>query len=138
MDNNGQGAPQDNATAVSRRRRKAADQVRDADAQYSLASLYDTGLGVPQDYAAAASWLRKAADQGHATAQYNLGVMYENGRGVPQDYVQAHKWFNLAASRATEAYVREQGTKNRDTVAAQMTPQQIAEAQRLAREWKPS
>ena len=63
MDNNGQGAPQDNATAVSRRRRKAADQG-DADAQYSLASLYDTGLGVPQDYAAAASWLRKAADQG--------------------------------------------------------------------------
>ena len=98
MDNNGQGAPQDKATAVSRRRRKAADQG-DADAQYSLASLYDTGLGVPQDYAAAASWLRKAADQGHATAQYNLGVMYENGRGVPQDYAAAVSWYRKAANR---------------------------------------
>ena len=62
--------------------------------------------------------------------------MYAGGRGVPRDSVQAHMWLNLAASR-------ESGTKAksyaeaRDTVAGRMTPQQIAEAQRLAREWKP-
>ena len=136
MDNNGQGAPQDNATAVSRRRRKAADQG-DAGAQYNLGAAYRNGQGVSQDYAAAVSWYRKAANRGNASAQYNLGVMYRRGEGVRQDYVQAYKWFNLTASRATRADVREQGTKNRDFVAAQMTPQQIAEAQRLAREWKP-
>ncbi len=99
--------------------------------------MYENGRGVPQDDAAAVSWYRKAADQGYATAQHSLGVMYMNGQGVPQDLVQAHKWFSLAASRATRANVRELATKNRDIVAAQMTPKQIAEAQRLAREWKP-
>ena len=99
--------------------------------------MHNNGQGVPQDYAAAVSRYRKAADQGNAGAQHNLGVMYGNGQGVLQDYVQAHKWISLSASSATTADVREQGTKNRDIVAARMTPQQIAEAQRLAQEWKP-
>ncbi len=105
--------------------------------QYNLGLMYDNGLGVPQDNAAAVSWYRNAADQGNAGAQNNLGVMYGNGQGVLQDYVQAHKWISLSASSATTADVREQETKNRDIVAARMTPQQIAEAQRLAQEWKP-
>ena len=63
--------------------------------------MYANGQGVPQDYAEAMKWYRKAADQGDDTAQYNLGLMYYNGRGVPQDYVAAHKWFSLAAARAT-------------------------------------
>ena len=61
--------------------------------------MYDTGQGVPQDYAEAVRWTRLAADQGHAEAQNNLGVMYGTGAGVPQDYVQAHMWHNLVASR---------------------------------------
>ncbi len=73
-----------------------------------------------------------AAEQGVAQAQYNLGVMYGDGEGVPQDYVQAHLWFNLAAAQG-----QEQAKKNRDIVAEKMTPAQIAEAQRLARDWKP-
>ena len=102
-------------------------------------SQYDLGVAAydRQDYATAYRLWRSQADQGHADAQHNLALMYATGQGVLQDYVLTHKWFNLAASRATEAYVREQGTKNLDTVAAWMTPQQIAEAQRLAREWKP-
>jgi hypothetical protein len=68
--------------------------------------MYYKGHGVPQDYAAAVSWYRKAADQGDANAQGNLGVMYAKGQGVPQDYVQAHKWLNLGSARATEAEVR--------------------------------
>jgi TPR repeat protein len=81
----------------------------------------------------AVSWYRKAAEQGEASGQYNLGIMYRTGRGVPQDYVQAHMWFNLAASHT---YPVDDAVADRDLVAARMTPLQIAEAQRLAREWK--
>ena len=67
--------------------------------------------------------------------------MYAKGQGVPQDYVQAHMWFNLAAARysASEAEKRErdQAVKDSDLAVSKMTPAQIAEAQRLAREWKP-
>ena len=81
-------------------------------------------------------WYRKAAEQGYASAQNNLGLMYRNGEGVPQDYVEAHKWFNLAASRVTGEDANKY-RKTRDLVAEKMTTAQIAEAQRLAREWKP-
>ena len=70
-------------------------------------------------------------------AQMNLSSMYRDGRGVPQDRVRAHMWLNLAASRASSddrKWVAEQ----RDRLTAKMTAQQIAEAQRLAREWKPT
>ena len=92
------------------------------------------------DYATAFQLLKPLANAGIAKAQDNLGFMYDTGQGVPQDYVQAHKWYNLAASRfpASESIRRETAIKNRDGVAAKMTPQQIAEAQKLAREWKPT
>jgi uncharacterized protein len=84
------------------------------------------------DYAAAVSWYRKAAEQGNAKAQFHLGVMYFNDLGVPQDYVLAHMWFSLAIARGYDDAIF-----NRDVTAAKMTPAQIAEAQKLAREWKP-
>jgi TPR repeat protein len=62
--------------------------------------------------------------------------MYELGRGVPQDYVEAHKWFNLAAAISTTESNRNTAVKGRDRVATRMTPDQIAEAQKLAREWR--
>ena len=89
---------------------------------------------VPQDDAETVHWYRLAAEQGLADAQYDVGVMYEFGRGVPQDDVQAHMWFNLAASRMNGEY-REIVVRNRDRVAGRMDPTQIAEGQRLAREW---
>jgi TPR repeat protein len=101
-------------------------------AQAKLGVMYDEGKGVPQDYAAAASWYRKAAEQGDANAQVILGGKYALGEGVPEDYVIAHMWYNLAAAEGHKNAV-----KARDLVAAVMTPQQIAEAQKLAREWKP-
>ena len=90
---------------------------------------------VAQDYAAVLG----SAELGDATAQYNLAVMYDNGRGVLQDYVQAHKWYNLAASRYArwEADVGASAARNRDRLTARMTPAQIAEAQKMAREWEP-
>ena len=87
---------------------------------------------MPQNYAEALKWYRLAADQGDAGAQNNLGVMYANGQGVPQDYVRAHMWFNLSAAQGNQDAAR-----NRDNIAKLMTPAQIAEAQKLAREWQP-
>ena len=90
------------------------------------------------DYTTALQIWRSLADQGHADAQFNLGVMYDDGQGVAQDYVQAHMWFSLAASRfsAAEKNNRDSAISNRDRLALKMTPEQIAEAQKLAREWK--
>ncbi len=134
---NGRGVPQDHAEAVKWWRLAAAQGY--ALAQAHLGIMYDKGLGVPQDHAEAVKWFRLAAAQGNALAQLNLGALYANGQGVPQDSVQAHMWFYLAASRfsAPEAPYRDQAVKYRDIVASKMTPAQLAEAQKLAREWKP-
>ena len=105
-------------------------ELGEADAQHKLGFLYDHGQDVPQDYGQAAHWYRLAAAQGNAAAQHNLGVLYVLGQGVHQDYVQAHMWANLA-----EAQNHEGGTELKDTLAEKMTSAQIAEAQRLAREW---
>ncbi len=59
-----------------------------------------------------------------------------NGHGVPQDYALAHMWFNLAASRDPPGEDLDSAVKNRDIVAERMTPAQISEAQKLAREWR--
>ena len=74
---------------------EAGDEV----AQYNLAWMYDSGLGVPQDYKEAAKWYQLAADQGDADAQINLGFMYKYGNGVPQDYKEAVKWYRLAVEQ---------------------------------------
>ena len=107
-----------------------------ADAQTGLGAMYGMGLGVPQNHAEAVKWYQLAAEQGHARAQHNLGVTYATGQGAPQDYVQAHMWFSLAGSRFPPDEDRD-AVQSRDWVAAQMTPAQIAEAQKLAREWRP-
>jgi TPR repeat protein len=70
------------------------------------------------------------AKQGRADALYNLGLAYSTGQGVSVDLVAAHKWFNLAAVRGIEA-----AKSWRNQLASEMLPGQIAEAQRLAREW---
>lgn len=62
----------------------------------------------------------------------------EEGQGVQKDYVQAYTLYSLAASRlGASDPLSAKAVKNRDAVASRMTPTQIAEAQRLAREWKP-
>jgi uncharacterized protein len=105
------------------------------DAQYKLCELSEQGRGLPQDYQEALRWCGLAADQGHAPAMFMLGRLYHTGHGVPRDVVRAHMWYNLAS-----AYGYEEGKRWRDRLAAnddslQMTGDQIAEAQKLAREW---
>ena len=111
--------------------RPLADQGN-ARAQFNLGIMYINGEGVAQNYKEAAKWLRLAADQGIADAQYSLGSMYERGLGLVQDYVRAHMWYNLAASADSEQ-VGKIATKNRDGLAAKMTPTHIAQAQEMAK-----
>ena len=125
MYENSEGVPQDYAEAL-RWYRKAAEQG-DAIAQFDLALMYVRGRGVPQDDAEAVKWLRRAAEQGDAeNVQHILGFVYHEGQGVPQDNVQALMWFSLAAGQGDE-----QAAQFRDTITRDMTPDQIAEAQRL-------
>ncbi len=70
-----------------------------AEAQLILGSMYDIGLGVPQNYTEAVKWYRKAAEQGNARAQSKLGSMYDIGVGISQDYMEAIKWWRLAAEQ---------------------------------------
>ena len=104
----------------------------DAHAQHNLGVMYAKGEGVPRDFKEAVRWYRLAAEQGEARDQGNLGLMYAKGKGVLQDYVLAHMWFNLAAAQGEKV-----AADLRDSLAKKMTPAQIAEAQKLASEWKP-
>jgi hypothetical protein len=104
----------------------------DADSQNDVGHFYETGRGVPQNYTEAANWYRFAADQGNASAQNNLGTLYAKGRGVPRDDVAAYMWFALSAAQNNPP-----AAENRAAAAASMTPDQIAEAEKLVRAWKP-
>jgi TPR repeat protein len=88
------------------------------------------------DLAPSVDAIRERAAQGDAAAQFNVGFLYAQGNGVPQDEVEAYKWFTLAAASYTDKQFRDGAVQARDRVAARMTPALIAEAQKLAREWK--
>ncbi len=118
-------------------KRKLAEKG-DARAQSNLGFIYEMGVGVPQDYAEAVKWYRKAANQGYAPAQSNLGSMYEKGQGVPQNNVQAYVWFSLAAADSNHSPASNYAASYRDEIEKRMTPAQIAEAKKLASEWKPA
>jgi TPR repeat protein len=132
---NGDGVTQDLAEAV-KWFRKVADQ-RFMQGQYRLGLHYAIGAGVAKDYTEAAKWFRKAADQGCAPAQYGLGECYRNGDGVMKNLVEAYKWFSLASAQGyVDSVLDRPATTDRDVVAQQMTPDQIAEAQKLTREFQ--
>ncbi len=127
MYSNGHGVTQDYKETV-KWYLKSAEQGY-ANAQYNLGVTYYDGHGVTQDYKEAVKWYLKSAEQGEASAQLNLGVMYSNGQGVLQDNVVAHMWSNIANANGHEL-----GGQNRDTLAKEMTPQDISKAQAMARE----
>jgi TPR repeat protein len=147
MYRNGEGLPKD-ADEGLKWFRIAAEQG-DALGQFALGWTYVFGQ-MPHDYAEAVRWLRKAAERDDMLSQFTLGVMYPSGIGVPKDDVLAYMWMNLAAAHAdTNLPEAVQGlfpsspppnfpaAGMRDELATKMTHDQIAEAQRLAREWKP-
>jgi len=98
-------------------------------AQYHVGLLYHNGDGLRQDYERAQFWLRTAAVQGNVAAQYFLGHMHEMGEGAPQNFGQAHMWYNIASGNGDVL-----GGKYRDSIARQMTAEQVVEAQAMARE----
>lgn len=112
-----------------------ADQG-DIQAQYLIGFMYEKGQGVAQDYSEAAKWYILASEGGHSYAQNNLGVFYKYGRGIAKDLVQAYKWFDLAASGSLEAEEanRDRAVANKESIAADMTPEQIRTAQKLVQE----
>ena len=85
-----------------------------------------------KDEVEAVKWFRKAANQGVALAQSNLGSLYSRGEGVPRDLVEAYKWRNLAAAQGEAIAI-----KARDALESLMTPDQIAEGQRLSAAFVP-
>ncbi len=95
---------------------------------------YENGLGVPQNYIAAADLYRRAAEQGDTFGQCRLGLSYDKGHGVRQDFILAYKWLDLAAAKAPrrdhDFYLR-----LRDAVASKMSLGQVTEGQRLALIW---
>lgn len=125
----GKGVPQ-NLAQASLWYRRAAEQGN-VMAQHNLGHMYETGEGTrPSEYSlsAAASWYRRAAEQDYKPSQANLGALYANGRGVRRDFIEGYMWMLLAGSIADAS---------REALAKRMTPQQIASAERQAKEWKP-
>lgn len=100
---------------------------------FDLGIKYQNGDEVHQDYAMAAYWFRRAAERGEAPAQVKLGHIDEKGLSVSQNNILAHMWLNLASLQGDE-----DARSSRDIVAQSMTPAQIAEAERLEREWAPN
>jgi TPR repeat protein len=134
MYRHGRGVEMDYAEAAGWYR-KAADQGY-AEAQSALGYVYEAGKGVMQNYGQAARWYRKAADQGDARAQCYLGDFYACGKkGVPLDLVQAHMWTSLGASHAN-GELKETCAKSLALYTKMMTPDQIADAELRANEWK--
>lgn len=95
---------------------------------------YENGLGVPQNFVAAADLYRRAAEQGDTFAQYRLGLSYDKGHGVRQDFILAYKWLDLAAAKASRRE-RDFYLRLRDAVASKMSLAQVSEGQRLALMW---
>lgn len=131
MYDTGNGAPQDYYKAAQWYKKSALQG--DPESQNRLAYFYIVGLGVVQDYEQALFWCNKAVKQNYGKAQVQLAMMYALGDVVPMDLIQAYKWASIAAMRG-----QKQAVILRDDLEKQMTPAQIAEAQRLAREWKPN
>ena len=122
----GKGVAQDDAEAVRWYKLAAAQGY--SSAQYNLGAIYANRKGVIQDDAEAVRWYKLAAVRGNADAQFNLSQNYATGKGVLQDDLQAHMWMNLAAVSGDKG-----AQKARDVIAEQMTIQQIAKAQAMAK-----
>jgi TPR repeat protein len=150
----GKRVPQNHQEAV--RLYKLAAEKGELDAAAHLGDIYFEGRGVPgamQDYNEAVRWWIKTSERGHAQSMIRLATMYEKGLGVSRgdsasnsaDLMEAYKWFNIAAatlgSQLPEgegpkgkkaAMLYESAVRSRDNLAKQLSPEQLAEAQRRA------
>lgn len=123
----GEGVPQSSEEAAKWYRLSAEQGY--ADAQNNLGVMYEEGEGVARNYEEAMKWYRKAAEAGNRDAPNNIGVMYMTGVGVRWDFVKACMWFNIAGKGDPGA------TSNKGFLKKRMTPEEIAQAESLAKEW---
>lgn len=123
----GAGVPEDPTEAV-KWLRLAANQGH-TKAQSTLGRLYLSGQGMPQDYSEALKWNKLAAAQGDAGALLRLGVMHGLGKGVPKDFSRAYMWVSLAAARGES-----EAMNPRDSLAEELSPKQLTQAQKMARD----
>jgi hypothetical protein len=130
---NGDGVAKDPARAAELYRKAAVQDLLDAVSE--LGSCYLEGNGVPKNIPEGVKWTRLAAERGFGPAQNTLGTCYSKGRGVPKDYVEAYKWFNLAEAKGGD--LMDEARINLAAVERFMKPEEIAEAQRLAHDFKP-
>jgi TonB family protein len=114
---------------------KTAEQG-DTYAQNWLGLAYIRGAMGRPDYAEAAKWFLRAAEQGSIDSQYRVGQMYIDGKGVRRDYIQACKWLILSASANGQSPISQKAKDLMDSITGEMSPVQMAEAQRLARNWE--
>jgi TPR repeat protein len=131
----GRGVAEDQAHALEWLRDAA--EGGHAESQCILGSYYARGFLVPRSYDDAAKWYNKSAVQGCDWAQERLAQLYYLGRGVPSNFVLAHMWASLAMDPVIDENAPEPIAQLRDKVESEMTRDQIAEAQRLAKEWSP-
>ena len=102
-------------------------------AYHNLGSAYRLGVGgVSKNQSEAVKWYRLAAEQGYPGSQMSLGIYYLLGEGVPKDNVFAYMWANLAAAQGQKG-----AEKLRDSIEKELSKKQLAEAQRMTRNWKP-
>ncbi|MCL0046166.1 sel1 repeat family protein [Nitrospinaceae bacterium] len=107
----------------------------DSYAQRFLGASYYLGLGVTQNYAEAAKYYKKAAEQGDSVSQVILGAMYEKGKGVSKDFVEAYKWFSISYEGAKFGETGNGRMYREKLGKRKMTLAEIAEAQKLTRQW---
>ncbi len=101
-----------------------------AAALFNIAVMYSQTQVVPKNEAKSLWWLHKAGSEGSTVSQRKLGGLYANGKAVQKDWVRAYAWFDLAA--LTKDHPNQEDRRMRDEIQKQMTPQQLAQAQKLS------
>jgi TPR repeat protein len=129
----GMGVPENPEDAAKYYQRSAEQNY--APGQYALGNCYFEGYGVSKEVPEGVEWTRRAAEQGYAPAENVIGLCYSKGKGVKQDYVEAYKWFDLAVAQSGEH--NNDARINLSMAERAMTPDQIAQGQKLAQEFKP-
>jgi len=131
---NGDGVKPNGAEAMVWFRKAAAGGS--SQAEYEIGKCYLEGNGVPKDVSEGVKYVQHGAELGFPAAQNYLGMLYERGIGVEKNLVEAYKWYALAAAKddANGPDIRVSLAK----LESQLTKEQVADAQRMAREFKPS
>jgi TPR repeat protein len=98
--------------------------------EYGVGRIHEDGLGMSPDYAKAAEWYRKSAEQGNPASQLRLADLYANGKGVKQDLVEAYVWIAIAGSLGNPDALNEL-----QILAPKMKEADVLKAQSRAQQW---